>query len=163
LFDYIENNGLFLSGEGRACGGPERMIREILRITVDGYSPVGRDDTPGENTSPALVRYGRFVTAIELLLKLGADLQAGPRPLAIDPNLQALFRQHLIHSAAEASGDESLLHLIDTIDQTAQARSSILTALHHLSRRARAVLGRSTTGPGFLWSDLQGRLGIRPE
>ncbi len=36
LYAYIEDNGLFLSADGWACAGPERLVRDVLRLAVHG-------------------------------------------------------------------------------------------------------------------------------
>ncbi|MEL7371846.1 MAG: hypothetical protein AAFN74_23180 [Myxococcota bacterium] len=173
LFDYIENHGLFLSGDGRACGGPERLIRDILRVTTEGCAPTPRADETFELDAPALLRYGRFTAGIELIVRLAADIQAEqwtndgrrlqkPYDRPIEPAVRASFRQQLIGVAARATSDDSLLDLLDAIDTTPErSQPFIIAALDRLSRRTRAVLGRSTEGPGFVWSDLRDRLGIR--
>jgi len=70
LFDHIESRQLFLSPEGNACGGPVKMILELLRLVVEGEGvPRARPELATiVGDIPRLVRYGTACAEIELLL-----------------------------------------------------------------------------------------------
>lgn len=73
LFDYIEAQNLFVSSQGNACGGPRKMVVELLRAAIAGHPC---DPLPDEQ---AMLRYGLAAARIELVW--------GRRALAVRPLL----------------------------------------------------------------------------
>ena len=71
LYDYIESHGLFISDEGNACGGPRKMVLELLHTAVHG-----RPSDPIADESDIL-KYG--------LANLRIELTMGRRDVALRP------------------------------------------------------------------------------
>ena len=63
LFDYIESRGLFVSVEGNACGGPRKMVIELLQVAIEGASP--GEPIPDE---AAILKYGLANARIEVVM-----------------------------------------------------------------------------------------------
>lgn len=147
LYAYIEDNDFFLSAEGWACAGPERLVREVLQLAVCGGEPATSSVAPAGDELPALIRYGRTVAAIELLLVLATDLDHGTsNPGTVDRVLGAVERE------MPAATFERLT------DQGPPSRDALVTALTELSAIAAGHLGRPAPRSSLEWAGFAHRL-----
>ncbi|MEM9192755.1 MAG: hypothetical protein AAGF12_26510 [Myxococcota bacterium] len=68
LLAHIETAGLFIATSSRVCGGPKKMVRELLELLISGTAPPGVPATFFTEESEARVLgYGRACATIELL------------------------------------------------------------------------------------------------
>ena len=162
LYDYIEDESLFVSAEGRACGGPERLIRETLHSVIDGPQQPSSLCQEQRTKHIALVRYGRLSTAIELLLIAAADIQRAA--LRFEPAPQLNEHAHLRGQIAAAVAELARTPALDTVlapiadDDPVAARQALVEALDRLSRLAAQHLGRPAPVSKVDWSTLELRL-----
>ena len=147
LFRFIEDGGLFISGEGWVCAGPERLVRDVLHLGVFGGDDAYSDIVPDAEELPALVRYGRTVAAIELLLLLAAELEHGASDPEASQRILGAVR-HVVHAPGSAllSGERP------------PTRAALIEARAELSATAAGHLGQPAPRESLQWSGFVQRL-----
>ena len=151
LYEYIEQNGLFNSGEGRTCGGPERLIREVLRLSIEGP----REALSYRSELVAVVEYGLVALAIELLFAL---LEAVERRNA-ELLASLADRRTVITAAAHFAADDAMIRILEPVvtGDAQQGLEALIEALNGLSVRARDALGRADVSGRLTTGDLDFR------
>ncbi|MDH5512934.1 MAG: hypothetical protein OEY27_06965 [Gammaproteobacteria bacterium] len=90
LYTYAEAERLFLSGDGEACGGPEKMVIELMEIAIHGR-PASADRGPSQQEFFSLVPDA----------EIDALLDYGIRCASLELSLM-LFRQQAAQAALQA-------------------------------------------------------------